>query len=128
MGIHYIFFTDDLGIASSYPSIKNRLSEPVYNHVSLFYCSIKNQFVFVKELEILRAHFPAQLFISLHSKGVIGSCFIEEQDIEAVMNANTMQHIEFTISGNEIFVEKIKESLFFLGIKKVQIQEQYFSE
>ncbi|MDN3550049.1 hypothetical protein [Mucilaginibacter aquaedulcis] len=127
-GVHRVFFADDLGIASIFNDLKNRLAEVKYQHISLFYCSINKQHLFKKELKILQKHFPTQLFISYHSKESAGHCGIKQEDIEAILNANTMQHMQFTISGNDAFVENIRLSLIFLGIEKVQIQEQFFSE
>lgn len=121
-GVHYIFFADDLGMASIFPVLKKRLAERGYKHVSLIYCSVSSRHQFRKELEILQKHFPAWLFISYHP----GT--FQQEDIEAVLNANTMQQTYFIISGNGMFVEKAKEVLAFLGIKDLQIQEQYFSE
>jgi len=128
MGIHYVFFADELGIASVYPALKKKLAESRYKHVSLLYCSSNNRHIFQKEMEILQRHFPSQLFVSYHSNEFFNTCLIGKEDIEAVMNANTMPQMDFTISGNEAFVEEIKELLLFLGIEKVRIQEQYFSE
>jgi ferredoxin-NADP reductase len=127
-GVHHVFFADDLGIASIFYGLKSKLGEARYQHISLFYCSINKRHLFKKELKILQKHFPTQLFISFHSREAADCCGIRQEDIEAILNANTMQQIEFTISGNEAFVEQIKLSLSFLGIEKVQIQEQFFSE
>ncbi|WPU96143.1 hypothetical protein SNE25_11490 [Mucilaginibacter sabulilitoris] len=127
-GVHHVFFADDLGVASIFYGLKSRLAEVKYQHISLFYCSLNKQHLFKKEFKILQKHFPAQLFVSYHSKGSAGHCNIRQEDIEAILNSNTMQQMQFTISGNEAFVEKIKASLSFLGIEKVQIQEQFFTE
>src|SRR5688500_12857263 len=102
-GIHYIFFADDLGIASIFPTLKHKLAEPKNKHVSLLYCSTNNSYIFRKELEILQALFPSQLFVSHYSKALDGHWSLEQEDIEAVLNANTMQQMEFIISGNAAF-------------------------
>lgn len=128
MGMHYIFFADDLGIASTFPDLKNRLSEPGEKHVSLLYYSAGNSHQFEKELEILRKHYPASLWISYYQEKLTGYSIIPQEEIEAVLNANTMQQMSFIISGNEPFTEKVRETLLFLGMEKVQIQEQHFSE
>lgn len=127
-GTHYVFFADDLGIASVFQTLKSRLSGPCYQHVSLFYCSLNSQHNFQKELNLLQQHFPCQLFVIYHSKEFAGHCILQQDDIEAVINANTMPQMSFIISGNESFVHTIKELLIFLGIENIQIQEQYFSE
>ena len=127
-GIHHVFFADDLGIASIFYDLKSRLAEVKYQHITLFYCSLNKQHLFKKELKILQKHFPAQLFVGYHSNESASHCNIQQEDIEAILNANTMQQMQFTISGNETFVEEIKVSLSFLGIEKVQIQEQFFTE
>lgn len=126
--IHYIFFTDDLGIASIFPAIKQKLAELRHKHVSLLYCSASNRHIFRKELEILQAHFPSQLLVCYHSDALNDHCIVEQEDIEALLNANTMQQMEFIVSGNAEFVQKVSSVLNFLGIDSIQIQEQYFSE
>ena len=127
-GIHYIFFADDLGMASIFPTLKHKLAEPGNKHVSLLYCSANNSHIFRKELEILQGHFSSQLFVSHYSQASDGQLILEQEEIEAVLNANTMQQMEFTISGNAAFVEKMSSVLNFLGIENIDIQEQYFSE
>lgn len=126
--IHYIFFADALGIASIFPTLKHKLAEPGNKHVSLLYCSVKNSHLFRKELEILQAHFPSQLFVNYYAEAPDGQWPLEQEDIEAVLNANTMQQMEFIISGNTAFIENIRPVLIFLGVENIHIQEQYFSE
>ncbi|PSL29728.1 ferredoxin reductase domain-containing protein [Chitinophaga ginsengisoli] len=128
MGIHYVFFADDLGIASVYPALKDRLAKPGYTHVSLLYRSADSLYAFQKELEILHRHFPTRLLIYYYSGKPARQWIIEQGDIEAVLNANTMRQMSFIISGNELFTKNIKEVLLFLGIEDVAIQEQYFTE
>ena len=135
-GIHYIFIADATGMASVYPTLKERLATALDQHVTLLYCSGDNQYIFQKELEILQKHYPAQLFVSYHSNTVDERCvsqqqdleFIAQEDIEVILNANTMQQMSFIISGNAAFTAKITDSLIFLGIKDIQIHKQYFSE
>ena len=126
--IHYVFLADDAGLASVFPKLKNCLSLPGYKHVTLLYLSSNNPQVFHKELHILQKHFPTQLFVLACSKERPGHEQFRQQDLEAILNANTMQHIEFIISGLGEFVQKASDMLHFLGIKKFQIQEQYFTE
>ena len=128
MGIHYVFFADDLGIASIYPTLKDRLAKSSYTHVSLLYCSANNLYEFQRELEILQRHFPTSLLVYYYSKKSTGQWIIQQSEIEAVLNANTMRKMSFIISGNELFTKSIKEVLLFLGIDYVTIQEQYFTE
>ena len=126
--IHYIFLADDAGLASVFPKLKNCLSLPGYKHVTLLYLSSNKPQVFHKELYILQKHFPTQLFVLAHSKERAGQEEFRQRDLEAILNANTMQQMEFILSGLEQFVQKASDMLHFLGIKKFQIQEQYFTE
>jgi ferredoxin-NADP reductase len=128
LDVHHVFFTDSLGIASIFPIVKSRLTGPPTQHVTLFYYAANSLHIFRKELDILLKHFPTQLFVNYYSTGITDSYPFLQEDIEAVLNANTLKHMNFIISGNESFGEKISELLHFLGIGKVQIQEQYFSE
>lgn len=135
-GIHYIFIADATGMASVYPTLKERLTTAADQHVTLLYCSGDNQYIFRKELEILQTHYPAQLFVSYHSNAVDERCVSQQQDleviaqedVEVIVNANTMQQMRFVISGNTEFTTKTIDFLTFLGIKDIQIHEQYFSE
>ena len=127
-GIHYIFIADTGGMASAYPTLKERLTKATHHHITLIYCSADNQYLFQKELEILQKHFPTQLFVIYHSNALTAPCDFKPDDVEAIVNANTMQQMRFIISGNKAFVVKITEFLTFLGIEDIQIHEQYFSE
>ena len=135
-GIHYIFIADTTGMASVYPTLKERLATAADQHVTLLYCSGNNQYIFRKELEILQTHYPTQLFVSYHSNTLDGRFVfqqkdievIAQEDVEVIVNANTMQQMRFIISGNAEFTTKIIDFLTFLGIKDIQIHEQYFSE
>jgi len=128
MGIHYVFFADDLGIASIYPTLKDRLAKSGHTHVSLLYCAANSRYEFQKELKILQRHFPTSLLVYYYSKKSTGQWIIQQSEIEAVLNANTMRQMSFIISGKESFTKSIKEVLLFLGIENVTIQEQYFTE
>lgn len=127
-GIHYIFIADTTGMASVYPTLKERLATAADQHVTLIYCSASNQYIFQKELEILQKHYPVQLFVSYHSNALEGGYVFRQEEIEAIVNANTMQQMSFVISGNAEFTTKIIELVTFLGINDIQIHKQYFSE
>ncbi|HTD42086.1 MAG TPA: hypothetical protein VK671_15765 [Mucilaginibacter sp.] len=128
MGVQYIFIADDIGIASIFPAIKFKLTELNCQHVALLYFSVNKQHVFQKELQILERRFSTQLFVSYISKEFESNTAFPNEEIEAVLNANTMQRMEFILSGNKEFVEKVKNVLVFFDINEVQIQEQFFTE
>ncbi|SHM95285.1 hypothetical protein [Chitinophaga sp. CF418] len=128
MGIHYVFIADDLGIASIYPALKDRLAKQGHTHVSLLYCAAHSSYEFQRELEILQKHFPTRLLVYYYLKKSTGQWTIQQSEIEAVLNANTMRQMSFIISGNGLFTANVKELLLFLGIENVAIQEQYFTE
>ena len=128
MGVHHIFIADDIGIASIFPVIKFKLTDLNCQHVSLLYFSVNKQHVFQKELQILERRFPTQLFVSYITKEFEGNIAFPNEEIEAVLNANTMQRMDFIISGNKEFVEKVNNVLNFFDINEVQIQEQFFTE
>lgn len=127
-GIHYIFIADTTGIASAFPALKERLTKAAYQHVTLLYCSGSHQYIFRKELEILQTHYPTQFFVSYHSNAPDECRVLQQEDIEVIVNANTMQQMSFVISGNAEFTTIITDFLTFLGIKDIQIHKQYFSE
>lgn len=128
MGIHYIFITDDLGIASVFPVIKSKLTDLDCQQVSLLYFSVSTEHVFQKELQILERRFLTELYVSYISKEIEGITVFPNEEIEAVLNANTMPRMDFILSGNNEFIEKVKGVLIFFDINNVQIQEQFFSE
>ena len=128
MGIHYIFITDDLGIASIFPAIKFKLTDLNCQQVSLLYFSVNKRHVFQKELQILERRFLTHLYVSYLSKAIEGITVFPNAEIEAVLNANTMQRMDFILSGNEEFIEKVKSILMFFDISEVQIQKQFFTE
>jgi ferredoxin-NADP reductase len=128
MGVQYIYIADDIGIASIFPVIKFKLTDLNCQHVSLLYFSVNKQHVFQKEMQILERRFPTQLFVSYISKEFEGNTAFPNEEIEAVLNANTMQRMDFILSGNKEFVEKVKNVLNFFDINEVQIQEQFFTE
>jgi len=128
MGIHYIFITDDLGIASIFPAIKFKLTDLNCQQVSLLYFSVNKRHVFQKELQILERRFLTHLYVSYLSKAIEGITVFPNEEIEAVLNANTMQRMDFILSGNEEFIEKVKSILMFFDISEVQIQKQFFTE
>jgi len=128
MGIHYIFITDDLGIASVFPAIKSKLTDLNCQQVSLLYFSVNKEHVFQKELQILERRFLTQLYVSYISKEIEGVAVLPNEEIEAVLNANTMPRMDFILSGNAEFIEKVKSLLHFFDINEIQIQEQFFTE
>jgi ferredoxin-NADP reductase len=125
---HYVFLADDDGLATAFPKIKDCLALPGYKHVTLLHLSSSKPNAFHQELDILQRHFPTQLFVLPRRKEPVGQAEYCQQDLEAVLNANTMQEMQFIVSGSEEFVQKAGDRLHFLGIKKFQIEEHYFTE
>ena len=126
--MHYVFLADDAGLASVFPRLKDCLTLPGYKHVTLLHLSSNKPHIFHKELHILQKHFLTQLFVVTRTKEPTGQSEFCQVDLEAILNANTMQHMEFILSGLEDFIQKAGDLLHFLGVKKFQIQEQYFTE
>jgi ferredoxin-NADP reductase len=125
--IHHVFLADDIGLASLFPKLKERLAQPGYKHVTLVYYSSSDPQAFHPELGILQNHFPTQLFVLYCYKDRPGFREFRNEDIEAILNANTMQRMEFILSGMENFVARASGMLRLLGIQDWQIQEQYFT-
>ena len=124
METHHIFLAYHTGMASVFPVIKERLAN--HAQVSLLYFSSNHLFDFRKELHILQCHFSSQLYISYESSYIEKDGLLNQDNIEAVINANTAPTMCFTISGNPQFSERINEVLHFLGMKNIIMQEQYF--
>jgi ferredoxin-NADP reductase len=124
--IHYVFFADDSGIASIFPCLKHHLAETKHRYVTLFYCSNDNHEVFKSELGILQNYFLTQLNLNYYSKKYDVPSTFQLEEINAILNVDTAQFLNFIISGDDEFVQQIKKSLTFLGIQKVHIDDPYY--
>lgn len=123
-GTNYCFIVDDFGIASAFVDIKNALSNPSYNHVTIIYVSMTNTFVFKNELDILEKMFPLQ-FIVFYERSNEIEITIAKEKIEALLNSNVMKKLDFFLSGNESFIHNIKNILNFYEINQYTIKELY---
>ena len=124
--IHYVFFADDSGIASIFPCLKHHLAEKNHRYVTLFYCSNHNHDVFKSELGILQNYFLTQLKVNYCPKKYGVTSIFQQDEINAILNFDIPQFLNFIISGDDEFVQQIKRSLTFLGIQKVHIDDPYY--
>lgn len=124
--IHYVFFADDSGIAAILPCLKYHLAEMKHRYVTLFYCSNYNHDVSKSELGILQNYFLTQLNVNYYSPKYGVTSIFQQDEINAILNVDTSQFLNFIISGDDEFVQQIKKSLTFLGIQKVHIDDPYY--
>lgn len=125
--VHLVYLTDDIGIASVYPFLRSKINKTDNRHISLIYYSATGIYHFRKEIEILLIRYPVKLYASFaRLNGSDGADFSGEE-IEALINANTMPAMSFVISGKPAFRLKLEELLRFLGVNDIRIQEQFFS-
>ncbi|AYB31950.1 hypothetical protein D4L85_15860 [Chryseolinea soli] len=120
---HWVLIADETGLASIFPSLKERLSQENLTIITVVYHSDRKHFTFRPELTILTSHFPARLYV-IYETVPYGKCKAEA--IEPVINANTTTAINFTVSGSPEFTMKAKHILTFLGIHDINTQEQFF--
>lgn len=123
---HWVIIADETGMASVFPTLKEKLAHNGLTAVTILYQSQNNQFLFHKELDILEWHFPTRLYVSYESS-VDHTIVVKQESIEAVINANTVYPMSFSISGNPAFTKTVREILHFLGVTNIDIQEQFFS-
>lgn len=121
---HWVIISDETGMASVFPTLKERLAHDRLTAITLLYHSQNNQFIFQKELDILEWHFPTRLYVTYDSSP---DTAVKQEAVEAVINANTVQVINFNISGVPAFTHAMRETLRFLGVNNIDIQEQFFS-
>lgn len=124
--IHWVFITDESGMATIFPQVKAKLVSKGLHHVSVVYYSPNEVFSFQRELDILVRHYPTVLFTYLISSEVSDNFFQEHPELESIINANTMNQMEFVVCGNEEFCEKARELLHFLDIQQITIQKSFF--
>ena len=122
MNNHVVIIADENGIAAVFPKVKEMLTDALDTAITVLYYSHHPHF-FQKELKILERHFFTKLYVSYEST----SHLVNQEMIEAVINANTIPKMNFLISGGIAFTQKSKEILAFLGIQSITIQEQFFS-
>jgi len=123
---HSIYLADDTGIASIYPALRSGLYGE-NGHISLIYYSESGLFHFKKEVEILSKAYPTILFVTFAHADFSEFGHFTGEEIEALINANTLPKIRFIISGRAEFRYNIEERLHFLGEHDITIQEQFFS-
>jgi hypothetical protein len=73
--IHWVFITDESGMATIFPQIKAKLTASGMHHVSVVYYSPNQIFNFRRELDILVRHYPTVLFTYLISTEVFDNFF-----------------------------------------------------
>lgn len=124
--VHWVFITDESGMATIFPQVKSKLTTKGIHHISVVYYSPDQVFSFRRELDILVRHYPTVLFTYFISSEVSDNFFQEHPELESIINANTMSQMEFMICGNEEFCEKSAALLRFLDIQEITIQKSLF--
>lgn len=124
--IHWVYITDESGMATIFSQIKAQLTTQGQHHVSVVYYSPNQVFNFRRELDILVRHYPSVLFTYLISAELSDNFFQEHPELESIINANTMSQMQFVVCGHEEFIEKAKALLHFLDIQQITIQKSLF--
>ncbi len=125
-GIHWVITADETGMASVFPDLKDMFHDEAISFITLVYYTQTNKFSFRNEIEILRQHYPGK-FIAFYEVGLTDTDFeFDTSILENVINANTSPKMKFLISGCEEFNLVIEETLHFLDIYDINLQEQFF--
>ncbi|MBN2635658.1 MAG: hypothetical protein JXR61_05265 [Prolixibacteraceae bacterium] len=116
---HHVITTDEAGIYDTFELVKNHLGNGEDAILSMIYVVSKktDRPLFEKELSILEKRFSENLFICLLIIDLFDFDAIQE-NIEAIINSNTLPEIKFSVFGSEPFVKYVREVLRFLGVKK----------
>ncbi|WP_026994943.1 hypothetical protein [Flectobacillus major] len=125
-GIHWVYITDESGMATVFPQLKAKLVGKELHHVSVVYYAPTKVFHFQRELEILLRHYPTVLFVYFIIAEVADNFFQEHPELESIINANTMTSMEFVVCGSDAFCLKATELLHFLDIQQITIQNPLF--
>ena len=121
--VHYLYITDAAGIGQVFPAVKNYLVKNTSTHVSLLYASETSSPVFTPELAILAHHFPSQFMLFLvHDQQ---NPYERQETLEAILNADTCDRLVVDVLGQEDFVTTVLDQLWFLGLKKDDIQHRF---
>lgn len=127
MNAHLIFLADEIGMASVFPQLRDKLAGDPNIMITLLYYLHKDNFLFQKELDILEKHFPVRLYVCYEVFDTGATVVLNQGSIEAVINANTHTVINCIVSASQSFTENAINLLRFLGIEDITIQEQFFS-
>lgn len=125
---HLVYIADEAGMASVFPELKQELAAAPSTAITILYRSANNHFAFAKELNILERYFPGRLYIAFESEAAPGNDISCQRTIEAIINTNIIPETNFILSGQTEFIEQAKTVLLFLGINKVTIHEQFFTD
>jgi hypothetical protein len=126
MNSHQVYITDEAGMVSVFPRLKETLAGSPLTAITVLYHSREN-FAFCKEFNFLERHFPTRLYISYERLATDSTYILNQEAIEAVINANTIPAIVFIISGSTAFTEESKATIEFLHTGPIIIQEQQFT-
>lgn len=124
-GTNHCFIVDEIGMASTFPLMKDQLVTNINHHVTIVYYSSNSYYTFKKEMIILERLFPLQ-FIVFYEMNTNNTKNFNTDDLESLLNSNVMENLIFTVSGNSIFNKLICNKLHFLGINNIDIKELLF--
>ena len=118
--LHFVYVVDEEGMSRIFADFKQKLV--LQHHATLIYFSPEDNFIFKRELEILQRRYSSQIILhQMGEKLIDGSTSIQEL-LEVVINSNTKDNLIFILSGDEELGHIASNWLWFLGIRKNQIQ------
>ena len=118
--LHFVYVVDEEGMSRIFADFKQKLV--LQHHATLIYFSPEDNFIFKRELEILQRRYSSQIILhQMGEKLIDGSTSIQEL-LEVVINSNTKDNLIFILSGDEELGHIVSNRLWFLGIRKNQIQ------
>lgn len=121
---HFVYFTDEQGVFNAFEHVKGVLAQYPDSFLSFIYAVSKNssRFLFQQELEILEQRFQKNLIVYplIYCSS---ESYINQEFIEALINSNISENMNFLLFGNSEFIYQLTSSLGFLGIQSVIISK-----
>jgi hypothetical protein len=119
---HLILICDETGIFDAYKTIKQHLASNGARFLSLIYAVPENYFnpLFEKEITILENRFSHHL-CTYTLKIEPGKYEPIQPFIEAFINSNTCQKMQFAIYGKEEFSDYVFKVLGYLNINSLSV-------
>ena len=117
--LHAVYIVNEDGLNKVFTDIKETLASQ--NDATLIYFSAENDFVYSRELNILRKRYPSQFVIYKIRESVLDKPSSFQELLEAIINANTKEKLIFVLSGDEELNHIVSNCLWFLSIDKNQI-------
>jgi len=122
---HHIFIADEKAMNISFPQLKTVLKN-TSSDISFINISSNGRYIFQRELDILSRHYPNRLMLYFENFNLAIDEFIENEILQAIINSNICDEMNFIIMTEDDGFYAIKNHLIFLGIEEKNIHLSFF--